>query len=186
MLPGAPVLSAAAALTLVTLLFRLGYGPLVVAIVPQLPLPSPINSHSQSTTFTQPLFLTPSIVLGLAAAAFLTYRDGAGRTVRRFVNPQTVAGAAFYWLLISRLTHAVLMLSGNHALYANHLWGLQSLMTLGPFLMTVPPAIAGWIVTRVSPKISFELPTFVMAASTAIFAAMASAPNRRQRHETDA
>ena len=144
-------LSVVAAMAIVSLLVRFGYGPLMKAVVPPLPLPAPLVSHAP-VTVSQIALLTPSLIVGLFAMAILFLRDGAARTARRFLNLQSIAGASFCWLLLTRLSQSILMLTVNQSLVANHLWDMESLQIIGPVTLYVPAAVAGWIVARIAPR----------------------------------
>lgn len=142
------VLSVAAGLVLKTLLFRFGYGPLVQALLPDLSLP---DMPQQAVIRVDPLF-TFTLLAGLAACAVLFFRDGAMQTLRRLVNPATVAGAAFYWMVLEQLSHSILNRALSQALIEYELWDFESIIALGPVYAVVPPAFAAWIVTRISPR----------------------------------
>ena len=144
-------LSVVSGISLVNLLFRFGYAPLVKALVPTLPAPSGLPPHATITVIGSSL-LAPSLFLGMLTLLMLLFRDGTARTVRRFLIPQTVTGAAFLWVVLSRLSQSLLMLGLNHALYASHLWDLQSLRTFDPISGFVPAAFTAWVVARLSPK----------------------------------
>lgn len=143
-------LSVVSGVALVNLLFRFGYAPLVKALVPALPTPSGLPPHATITVISSPL-LAPSLFLGMLALLMLVFRDGTTRTVRRLLVPQTVPGAAFLWVILSHLSQSLLLLGLNHALFACHLWNLQSISAIVPVLGIVPAAVTAWVVTRLSP-----------------------------------
>jgi hypothetical protein len=108
-------------------------------------------SAQPHATLILPKILKPSLFLGLAALAVLAGRDGLRRTIRCFFMPETVAGAAFYWILINRLVSALMMaffISLFNSMAAqSHRWpAYPAIMTVS--LIIVPAYLAGWFISR--------------------------------------
>ncbi|MES2462427.1 MAG: permease prefix domain 1-containing protein [Armatimonadota bacterium] len=147
--PVVTALSLIAAISLTTLFFQFGVGPILRAVVPVLPPPSGVPARAVTTHMA---VLTPSFLFGIAAFALLLFRDGAARTIRGLMNLQTAVGAALIWLVISKLGGSILFLSLGHALQANQLWDVEALGVISPVCSLVPAAVAAWIVTRIVPR----------------------------------